>query len=73
MLSFVKMYGVISNCCAPPFRGPDGLWTKHGEPPLNDYQRFLEDPAKWWKQRINKTGFYRDFTETLSGKVDINK
>jgi NAD-dependent deacetylase len=49
-----------------PFRGPDGLWTKHGEPPLNDYQRFLEDPAKWWEQRINKTGFYRDFTETLS-------
>lgn len=55
----------------PPFRGPGGLWTKHGEPPPNDYQRFLEDPVKWWEQRINKTGFYRDFTETLS-KADPN-
>jgi NAD-dependent deacetylase len=55
----------------PPFRGPDGLWTKHGEPPPNDYQRFLENPAKWWEQRINKTSFYRDFTETLS-KADPN-
>lgn len=50
----------------PPFRGPGGLWTKYGEPTQNDYQRFLEDPVKWWEQRINKTGFYRDFIETLS-------
>ena len=50
----------------PPFRGPGGIWTKHGEPPPNGYQRFLEDPAKWWRARINKEGFYRDFIETLS-------
>ena len=28
----------------PPFRGPGGLWTKYGEPPLDGYQRFLRDP-----------------------------
>ncbi|MEM2959162.1 MAG: NAD-dependent deacylase [Candidatus Jordarchaeaceae archaeon] len=50
----------------PPFRGPGGLWTKHGEPPPNGYQRFLEDPVKWWRERLTKTGFYRDFIETLS-------
>ena len=27
----------------PPFRGPGGLWTKYGEPPLDGYQRFLRD------------------------------
>ncbi len=31
-----------------PFRGPGGLWTERGEPPLNGYQRFLEDPDKYW-------------------------
>ena len=24
-----------------PFRGPGGLWTEYGEPPMNGYQRFL--------------------------------
>ncbi|HXQ21221.1 MAG TPA: Sir2 family NAD-dependent protein deacetylase, partial [Candidatus Acidoferrales bacterium] len=35
----------------PPFRGPGGLWTKHGEPPMNGYQRFLADPAQAWRER----------------------
>jgi NAD-dependent deacetylase len=39
----------------PPFRGPGGLWTKHGEPPLDGYQRFLRDPAKAWRERLNPT------------------
>ena len=31
----------------PPFPGPGGLWTKVGEPPMDTYQRFLEDPHKY--------------------------
>jgi NAD-dependent deacetylase len=30
----------------PPFRGPGGLWTRYGEPPMDGYQRFLRDPRK---------------------------
>ena len=37
----------------PPFRGPGGLWTKYGEPPMDGYQRFLEDPAAAWEARLN--------------------
>jgi NAD-dependent deacetylase len=37
----------------PPFRGPGGLWTKHGEPPLDGYQRFMRDPARAWRDRLN--------------------
>ncbi len=37
----------------PPFRGPGGLWTKYGEPPLDGHQRFLRDPAKAWRDRLN--------------------
>jgi NAD-dependent deacetylase len=39
----------------PPFRGPGGLWTKYGEPPLDGYQRFLRDPAKAWRERLHPT------------------
>jgi NAD-dependent deacetylase len=38
----------------PPFRGPGGLWTKYGEPPMNGYQIFLADPKKAWQDRIKR-------------------
>lgn len=49
----------------PPFRGPGGLWTKHGEPPLDGYQRFVEDPAAAWRKQLNPEGFMRELIETL--------
>jgi NAD-dependent deacetylase len=38
----------------PPFRGPGGLWTKYGEPPMNGYQIFLADPQNGWEDRIRR-------------------
>src|ERR1700691_3121171 len=38
----------------PPFRGPGGLWTKYGEPPMNGFQRFMADPKKAWGERLSK-------------------
>jgi NAD-dependent deacetylase len=38
----------------PPFRGPGGLWTKYGEPPMNQFQRFMENPKKAWEERISR-------------------
>lgn len=49
----------------PPFRGPGGLWTKHGEPPMNGYELFLADPRKAWEERLNPTGPMRELWETL--------
>jgi NAD-dependent deacetylase len=49
----------------PPFRGPGGLWTKHGEPPMDGYQRFLTDPAKAWRERLSPSGPMRELWETL--------
>ncbi len=49
----------------PPFRGPGGLWTKYGEPPLNGFQRFLADPQKAWEERLNPNGPMRELWETL--------
>ena len=36
-----------------PFRGPGGLWTERGEPSMNGYRRFKEDPERYWKQRFD--------------------
>ncbi|MEB2346377.1 MAG: NAD-dependent deacylase [Deltaproteobacteria bacterium] len=36
----------------PPFRGPGGIWTRYGEPPMDGYQRFLRDPAGAWRERL---------------------
>src|SRR5258708_9662572 len=38
----------------PPFRGPGGLWTKYGEPPMNGFQQFMADPKKAWEERLSK-------------------
>ena len=54
---------------SPPFRGPGGLWTKYGEPPMNGYQIFLEDPKKWWEERIarEQEGRRSELQEALEG------
>ena len=51
----------------PPFRGPGGLWTKYGEPPLDGYQRFLRDPKKAWQDRLSpREPWARALGETLA-------
>jgi NAD-dependent deacetylase len=50
----------------PPFRGPGGLWTKHGEPPMNGWQLFLADPKRAWQQRLDPQGPMRELFERLA-------
>jgi NAD-dependent deacetylase len=50
----------------PPFRGPGGLWTRHGEPPMDGYQRFLRDPRRAWEERLNPSGPMRELWEALA-------
>lgn len=35
----------------PTFRGPGGLWTRLGEPTMNGYKDFVNDPEAWWKNQ----------------------
>jgi NAD-dependent deacetylase len=50
----------------PPFRGPGGLWTKHGEPPMNGFELFLADPKLAWQKRLDPQGPMRELFEKLS-------
>jgi NAD-dependent deacetylase len=34
-----------------PFRGPGGIWTERGEPPMDGYRRFMADPKAYWERR----------------------
>ena len=36
-----------------PFRGPGGLWTERGEPSMDGYARFMEDPKGYWERRLD--------------------
>ncbi len=38
----------------PPFRGADGLWTRHGTPRMDGYSQFKKDPTGWWDRRTNQ-------------------
>ncbi len=44
--------GMSAESGIPTFRGPDGLWTKYGEPDNLGYRRFLKDPRVWWEERL---------------------
>jgi NAD-dependent deacetylase len=57
--------GISKESGIPTFRGGDGLWDKHGEPPMDGYQRFLEDPAAWWAQRLAEQEKMSEFSKAI--------
>jgi NAD-dependent deacetylase len=49
----------------PPFRGKGGLWTKYGEPDMRGYDRFMEDPKRWWEERMSGEGALGELVKAL--------
>ena len=47
--------GVSVESGVPTFRGPDGLWTRLGQPSTNSYQEFLDNPIGWWEQYLSRS------------------
>jgi NAD-dependent deacetylase len=59
--------GLSKESGIPTFRGGDGLWDKHGEPPMDGYQRFLANPEAWWAQRLADQETQSDWAKALDG------
>lgn len=45
--------GMSAESGIPTYRGAGGLWNNGGPPPLLAYREFLDDPAGWWRQRLD--------------------
>ena len=48
-----------------PFRGPDGIWTEFGEPPMDGYQKFQQDPKGHWEEMLDRSGPLSGFIQAL--------
>ena len=57
--------GLSKESGIPTFRGGDGLWDKHGEPPMDGYQRFLADPTSWWAERLTQQEEMSEFARLI--------
>jgi len=48
-----------------PFSGPGGIWTERGEPPLDDYRRFVLNPAAYWRELLSPHGVRYELQSSL--------
>ncbi len=54
----------------PSFRGPDGLWTRYGQPSNLSFREFSRDPQAWWELRLRDEATPGNPTYDLKDAVD---
>lgn len=57
--------GLSAESGIPTYRGPDGEWTKFGEPTIDGWELFQTNPAAWWEAAVESTKSPSRFHEAL--------
>ncbi len=57
--------GLSAESGIPTYRGTGGIWTKFGEPTIDGWDLFQDDPAGWWRYAIEHKVGGSDFTDAI--------
>jgi len=61
--------GLSAESGIPTYRGPDGIWTKFGEPTFDGWELFLDNPAHWWEEALRARDQRSEFQAALDAAV----
>lgn len=61
--------GLSAESGIPTYRGTGGVWTRFGEPTIDGWDLFCQDPEAWWKISIEHRVGGSEFSEAIDRAV----
>ncbi|MCC6958643.1 MAG: NAD-dependent deacylase [Dehalococcoidia bacterium] len=61
--------GLSAESGIPTYRGTGGVWTRFGEPTIDGWDLFCQDPEAWWEHALEHRVGGSEFSEALDRAV----